>query len=35
VFWRVGRISVQSAEDMREAYWFNERETGWREVAII
>ncbi|KAK0648256.1 heterokaryon incompatibility protein-domain-containing protein [Cercophora newfieldiana] len=34
-FRRVGRISVCSQEYMREPYWFNERESEWREITIV
>ena len=35
VFRRVGRISVQSQDYMREPCWFNKREAEWKDITII
>jgi len=34
-FRRVGTISVQTREYMREPYWFSDQSTEWREITIL
>lgn len=35
VFRRVGQISAQSQEYMREPYWFDERDSTWAVITIV